>query len=403
MTNYSQKIAETGYDFQYAARLFSCNLPPMKKHFLPALFPSLFALILPLFALAQDRSQISQWLQEGNWDAVVSAAQANPDTDFFLLQSAGYASYQLGDKAQSEEYFSRLLASDSNNRQALYYSAAILKADENYAEAIPLLRRLCGIKADVSQYQVMLADCYSESEEYVAAAKHLKIARTLSPSSIPVANKLANAFIRLKAYDSATNLLNSAMNEHPRQPVLISTAINLAYTRKQYARASALTDSLIRTGKLRYESLITGLYSDISLPNYAHAVELGNIIMAMDVETEEVMYYTALAYQHLKRWDEADTLLRKCVRRVLKPNLEAYYLGLAEGAAVKKDWTRCKAYYDTAYYLFKNPVTLYRKGLALQSSGKNEEAKQAYKRYLSLPIARQDTAISKYLKKKMEE
>jgi tetratricopeptide (TPR) repeat protein len=88
---------------------------------------------------------------------------------------------------------------------------------------------------------------------------------------------------------------------------------------------------------------------------------------------------------------------------VLKPNLEAYYTQLAEIATTTKDWSRAMAYYDTAYYLFKHPYTLYLKGLALQQAGKKTEARQAYKKYLALPIAMQDTSISHYLERILEE
>ena len=365
----------------------------------------LLIILLPCLAWGQaayDRPQITQWLQDGAWDDILASADSSPDADSFLLQSAGYASYQSGDKTKSAGYYNRLLILDSNNRQALYYTSVMLKAEEEYEAAIPLLQRLCRIAPAVSQYHVLLADCYSATEERTAAARHLKIARSLSPASPVIANKLANAWIKLKAWDSAGQLLNQAMSMHPREPILISTAISLAYTRKQYVRASALSDSLILTGKMRYESLIIGLYADIAQPNYPHAIQLGNVMMALGSATEEVLYYTALAYQKEDRWREADTLLRKCVAKVLKPNLEAYYLALADGAAQKKDWARCKAYYDTAYYLFKNPTTLYRKGLALQSSGRKEDAQRAYKRYLALPLAMQDTAISHYLEKIVE-
>jgi hypothetical protein len=87
----------------------------------------------------------------------------------------------------------------------------------------------------------------------------------------------------------------------------------------------------------------------------------------------------------------------------MKPNLEAYYLELAEIAAATKDWNRSMACYDTAYYLFKHPYTLYLKGIALQHAGKKTEAKQAYKKYLALPVAMQDTAISHYLQRILEE
>ena len=363
---------------------------------------------LPVIGAAQgqpayDRVQIVQWLQEGAWDEVAAAAQGIADPDSFLLQSAGYASYQAGDKIAATDYYDRLLAMDSNNRQALYYSAVMLKADEQYTPAIPLLRRLCSVAPKVSQYYVLLADCYSAKDERSAAVRHLQTARNLSPASAVIANKLANAWIKMKAWDSAGHLLTQAMNLHPRDPALIGTAISLAYSRKQFGRASALADSLIATGRLRYEALIIALYADIEQPNYPHAIRLGNILMDLGSATEDVLYYTALAHQHLGHWREADTLLRRCVARVLKPNLEGYYVALAEGAAQQQQLARSKAYYDTAYYLFKNPMTLYQSGLAMEMRGKKSEAAQLYKKYLSLPKSRQDTAVAHYMERAISQ
>ena len=368
----------------------------------------LLILLLPCVAAGQVSDSIghskiiSQWLQDGAWDEVISLAHATPAPDALLLQSAGFASYQAGDKTASLDFYNRLLAADSNHKQALYYTALIHKSDEHCDAAIPLLQRLCRAAPASAQYHVLLADCYTVEDESKAAVASLQTARRLSPGSAIIANKLATAWIRTKQWDSAGQLLNSSLQQHPGDPALISTAITLAYTRKQYRRASSLCDSLIATGQPRYESLLTGIYADISLPDYSHAVRLGELLSALGKETEEVLYYTALAHQHLGHWRQADTLLRKCVANVLKPNLEAYYLALADGAAKQKDWARCKTYYDTAYYLFKNPTTLYRKALALESSGRAGDAKQAYKRYLSLPLAMQDTAIAKYLKQKLE-
>jgi tetratricopeptide (TPR) repeat protein len=126
------------------------------------------------------------------------------------------------------------------------------------------------------------------------------------------------------------------------------------------------------------------------------------MLLALGSETEEVLYYTALAHQRLDQWKEADTLLRRCVARVLKPNLEGYYIALAEGAAIQKDWRRAGAYYDTAYYLFKNPLTLYQKGLTMQQGGRKADASKAFKRYLALPEEKQDTAIARYMQRVVE-
>jgi tetratricopeptide (TPR) repeat protein len=111
-----------------------------------------------------------------------------------------------------------------------------------------------------------------------------------------------------------------------------------------------------------------------------------------------VLYYSALAHQQLGHWKTADTLLQKCIAKVLKPNLEAYYIAMGEGAAKQQLWAKSKACYDTAYYLFKRPVTLYRKGYALETAGKGAEASAVYRKYLALPAGVQDTSIAKYLR-----
>jgi Flp pilus assembly protein TadD len=350
-----------------------------------------------------SNTQIAQWLQQGAWDEVMNAARATEHPDSFLLQSAGYASYQSGDRLAATGYFNQLLVIDSNNQQALYYAAIIAKGDEHCNEAIPLLERLATKVPAIAQYHVLLADCYSSTSKRADAIAQLQTARNLAPNSLTIANKLANAFLRQKAWDSAEHTLAQAMKAHPRDPMLIGTAINLAYARKQYAATSAWTDSLLATGKLKYELLLTGMYADVSSRNQEHTIMLGDLLISMGQETEDVLYYTANAHKELRHWQAADSLLQKCISKVMKPNLEAYYIELAEIAAAKKEWTRSMAYYDTAYYLFKHPYTLYLKGIALQHAGKKSEAKQAYKKYLSLPIALQDTAIAHYLQRVLEE
>jgi tetratricopeptide (TPR) repeat protein len=367
----------------------------------------LLCLFCSLAARAQQEpynaAQVTQWLQQGAWDEVINAARATQYPDSFLLQSAGYASYQSGDRAAASDYFNRLLALDSNQQQALYYTAVIAKTDEHCNEAIPLLERLCRKVPAIAQYHVLLADCYSTADKRAAAIAQLQMARDLAPNSLVISNKLANAFMRQKTWDSAEHTLAQAMKLHPRDPLLIGTAINLAYTRKDYEQTSAWTDSLIQTHKLRHELLLIGLYADVASRNQEHTILLGDLLMLLGQETEDVLYYTANAHKELRHWQTADSLMQKCISKVMKPNLEAYYLELAEIAAATKDWSRSMAYYDTAYYLFKHPYTLYLKGIALTHAGKKTEAKQAYKRYLALPLAMQDTAISHYLQRILEE
>jgi len=365
---------------------------------LPILIICCCFILFPKLNAQTDHTKIAQWLQDAAWDEILNSANTNPNPDAYLLQAAGYASFQSGDKSAASAYFDRVLTLDSVNRVALYYNSAILKGDENCPAAIPLLIRLCRLVPLTAAYHVMLADCYTVQSMKKEAVGELLLAKKLSPSSVNITNLLANAWIRLKAYDSASVLLTDFMKSHPGEAVLFNTSISLAYSRKQYKRASSYCDSLVTTGKLKYESLLAGLYSDIELKQFAHAIRLGTVLMELGNDPEEVLYYTALAYQGLGNWHAADTLLRKCIGKVLKPNLNAYYIALGEGEAHEKHLSQSAACYDTAYYLFHQPLTLYRKGLTMESVGRTKESMEAYRQYLNLPLSQQDTLISHYLK-----
>lgn len=368
----------------------------------------LLLLLLPLAAQSQNapadsRAQISIWLQEGAWDDILKSAAGAASGDTFLLQSAGYAAYQNGDVEVSRTYYNRVLMLDSNNRQALYISALLLKGDEQYGTAILLLARLCTAAPGVAQYQVLLADCYNAITNRAAALKALLNATTLAPSSATIAARLASTYNGLEQRDSAAAILSRAMLFHPGEPALISQAITVAYAQKRWRIASALADSLISTHKLRYEPMLTAIYADIESRNWKHAVSLGKALTALGGETEDVLYSAAYAQQKLGHWSAADSLLRRCVRKRLKPELERYYILLAEGAAEQKDWGRAAAYYDTAYYLFKNPLTLYSKGIMLNEAGHKPAASLTFRQYLALRHSRQDTAIARYMKQVMGE
>jgi tetratricopeptide (TPR) repeat protein len=352
---------------------------------------------------AYDRSKLNQWQTEGAWSEIISTAKAETAPDLPLMNAAGFAAYQTGDRASALEWFARSLAADSNSRTALYYAAVIHKSEDREAAAIPLLQRLCKNVPENAGYHQLLGDCYSETDQAPAAVDAYRRAYRLTPGSVTIASRLATALQNAKLSEQADTLLRSAMNLHPGTPLLINNAISLAYTRKQYARCATLCDSLIATTKLNYRSLLSGLYADIAQPDYRHAVKLGSVLIAMDAATEEVLYYTAIAEQKLGQYKAADTLLRQCLSKSLKPQLNEVYDALASGAEAQGEFLRSKAYYDTAYYLFKRPEMLYRSGTMLEAHGLKSAATPVYKRYLALPRDRQDTAVARYLKSRLVE
>lgn len=366
---------------------------------------SILFLLLHGVALAEpiDSNQLLRWQQEGSWEQVLGAVRKMQQPQLRELSAAGFAAYQLGDRNDALRWFDRSLAQDSNGRNALYYAALIHKSEERERIAIPLLVRLCMQASENSGYFQLLGDCYAATDQDPAAAAAYQRAYTLAPTSITVIPKLATALLASKLPEQADTLLRSAMARFPGTPALLNSAISVAYALKQYDRCSHLCDSLIATTKLNYRSLLTGLYSDMARPDYKHAARIGGVLIAMDLATEDILYYTAIAHQKLGNWEAADTLLRRCAAKMIKPQLGECYQALADGAAAKGDFQRSKAYYDTVYYLFRNPVTLYRKGRMLEAHGMESAAKPVYRKYLALPRNRQDSAVSRYLRNRVGE
>lgn len=359
---------------------------------------------MPLISRAEtDTSKIAQWQQEGAWGQILASVRTVDDPGLPLLNAAGFAAFQMGDRAEALNWYQRSLARDSDSRPAMYYAALIHKSEERPAAAIPLLQRLCRIAPDNAGYQQLLGDCYVEADKDPAAVDAYRRAFRLLPGSVPLVTKLAGALQRAKFADQADTLLRAAMLRNPGTPSLLNSAISLAYSRKEYARCAMLCDSLIATGRMTYRSLVCGLYSDIARPEFRHATKMGEVLIGMDAGTEDVLYYTAIAHQKLGEWKKADTLLRQCVAKYLKPELGNCYEALASGAEAQGQFMKSKAYYDTAYYLFKRPTTLYRAGGMLDAHGLKAEAQPVFKRYLALPKDRQDTAVARYLKQRMEE
>lgn len=83
--------------------------------------------------------------------------------------------------------------------------------------------------------------------------------------------------------------------------------------------------------------------------------------------------------------------------------MEWYYDGLGDNCESLREYKKAIAHYDTAYYLYKDPLALYNCGRMAEAELHNMAlARQYYRKYLSVakPETPQEKKAYKYVKER---
>ncbi len=121
-----------------------------------------------------------------------------------------------------------------------------------------------------------------------------------------------------------------------------------------------------------------------SMKQYDSCIAVHDFVMDFLKETPETMkFYAALSYAELKQYEKSNALLLECITIAKSKSLDSYYAALAGNYEHMKNYRMAINYYDTAYFLFKDPMRQY--GIARiydQHMQNNQKAKKHYQLYL---------------------
>jgi tetratricopeptide (TPR) repeat protein len=123
----------------------------------------------------------------------------------------------------------------------------------------------------------------------------------------------------------------------------------------------------------------------------------------MGLNLEAVYYYESRAQTKLKNYSVSNELLRIALSKAINRTAEWYYDDLGDNYESMKDYRQALAHYDTAYYLFKDPLVLYTCGRICESELHNNVlARRYFKRYLALakPETAEEKKVYKYVKER---
>jgi len=123
----------------------------------------------------------------------------------------------------------------------------------------------------------------------------------------------------------------------------------------------------------------------------------------LGIANERILFYQAKAWSQLKEFDKSNALLKTCITMAISKDAEMYYYNLAQNYESLKQYKEAVSNYDTAYYIFKNPVMKYNCGRIYELSLKdNLLARKYYTAYLAKanPSDAEEKKAYEYVKSK---
>ncbi|MGX5818321.1 tetratricopeptide repeat protein [Chitinophaga lutea] len=374
---------------------------------------SLLLFYLFSFALAHaqdvlDKSLLMDYLQEQQYNQMIryltETVNVRQPNGLSLLANA-YA--QNGQPAKATATYERILALDTAFAPALQYLGdAAMNADQDSTAMLyftKLHRRRPGNAAYNKQLGRAWLGLLSGAD---SAFFYFGEAYRLNPQDVSVAAQMGLFHIGRKNYAQADSILKAYLAVDSTQETIYRHLLTSAFSQEKYAEAAAYGERLL---DMRIAHPVATYYTAIAyyrLKQYDSCIQIHHKMTGLLGDaTETVKYAASLGYAGLRRYDEANGLLEECIALAKSKHLDTYYTTLAENFEQMRQFRRAIAHYDTAYFLFRNPMRQY--GIARiydQHLQDFPRAKKFYEQYFKNANAetRAEKQIREYVKERMK-
>src|SRR5450432_2114701 len=324
--------------------------------------------VLPLNGQSVDREKITEYFQNQQFEEAIDYLQPEylkDSNNLQVLSYLGYAYYMNDVRRKAEPCFRKILSVDSNNIPANQWLANIYIGNNQFPEAVSYIRRLIRLVPGRASYYRLMGGIYRQQQLKDSALLYYQYAYQLSP-------------------DDPKNIIGYSKN---------------------YRGIIAPGEKLIDLGELSVKILPKLVFAYFSLYNYPDCIRVCEIMDSNSLATESTYYYEAISWAKLNNRVLSNQLLEKCLEFSISKTSELYYFSLARNYESIKNYKKAISCYDTAYYLFKNPLMLYYGGCLYDENLK--DYKMAKKYYLKfLRVCHRETAEEKklyrYAKKRLE-
>lgn len=355
-----------------------------------------------------DKPLLMDYFQEQQYDRIIQYLEGTVHPKHaYGLSLLGNAYYQSGQFAQAEKYYQLVLAQDSNHIQAHQFLGNIAKQQKQPATAQRHYEKLVKLRPDNAAYYKQLSlvsdDIVGQQD---TAFYYMKQAYRLNPKDVSVVTNVASEMMSRKDQPGADSILRIYYATDSTQITVIAQLTKLSFLQKKYTDAALFGERLLDMDVVDPMTYIYLAASYYQSKMYDKCIRVHDkMITLAQAAPETLMYYAGMAYAAQKQYDRSNQMLQACIDMAKSHSLENYYTAMADNYEQMRQFKSAVAHYDTAYYLFKDPMRLYGMGRIYEQSLQNPlKAKKLYQQYLkeAKPEGANETSIHSYVKERVK-
>ena len=374
-----------------------------------------FVCLLLLFVLFQysataqsasiDKNKVMDFFQNQQFDEAITylnAALPADSQNVQLLGYLGYAYYMNDNTKAADRYYRKLVAINPDDIVALQYLAILNKSD-NPDQAIQFTRRLILLQPNKAAHYRNMGELFKRKDKQDSAFTNYNTAYSLAPKDYRNGVGLADVLIDNHKFVAADSIIETGLIDDSINVSFLKLRIRSAYSAEEYEGVRLPGERLIRLGESPLTALTQVMLSYYNLKRYTDCIRVCEYVISSGYTVQNIFYYEAKAYAKLKQFDKSNDLLKTCIDLAISKEAEMYYYNLGLNYQALRQYKKAIAQYDTANYLFKNPVMNYNSGRICEINLKNMElAQKYYTKYLATanPVEADEKEAYDYIKKR---
>ncbi len=270
--------------------------------------------------------------------------------DVKALSQIAYCNMMAGKLPEAEKNYLKINTLQPDSLPTLFSLASINSRRGNAANAKMYLQQIIQLDSlNFSAYQQLAT--YADTPE--AKLSYLKKANALNSTDPDVAYDLSLTYSGLKQYQSAYDVLKTAIVSDTENFTLQQALLPVANQLAQYPEVIEIGEKLLKN------------HADVNVINdmgqayfyvkdYQKCISLYKILEDMGVQNESTLYFMALSYRELKEYNNAAIYAQKTIDEAISDHTTLYYAALA-------------GIYE-AQNQYNDAVTAYKRGLSFGSS-----------------------------------
>ncbi|MGL6127910.1 tetratricopeptide repeat protein, partial [Chryseobacterium artocarpi] len=279
--------------------------------------------------------------------------------DLKALTQIAYCNMMAGKLPEAEKSYLKANNIQPNNLPILFSLASINSRRGNVANAKSYLQQI--IQQDsvnFSAYKQLAA--YAETPE--AKLNYLKKANILNATDPDVAYDLSMVYNGLKQYQSAYDVLKTAIAADTENFTLQQTQLPIANLLGKYVEVVESGEKLLKI--YTDANVINDLgQAYFYLKDYKRCIDLYKMLEELGIENEGILYYMTLSYTELKDYNNAEVYAQKTIDHAISKHTTLYYAALAGIYEAKNQYNDAMAAYKKGLTFGNSNIIYYRLGL----------------------------------------